>query len=134
MTVNTDLAPAASAPRQVEPFVGSRLRDWAESCLTSPCGFLYSRIAERRAVTMRSSRGEPFEVTAIGSVELGPDLPQVDLGAWLYAQACDRGIEVTTDSPLRRIVFEEGRVLGAILDTPSGTRAVRATRGRLIAT
>ncbi len=112
--------PAASNSRQIEPFVGSRLRDWAASCLASPYGFLYSRVCERNAVTMRSSRGETFEVAAIGSIELGPDLPKVVLADWLSARARDRGIEVCTDSPLRRLVFEGGRVLGAVLDTPSG--------------
>jgi hypothetical protein len=111
ITVNEDLVPAASTSRRVEPFIGSRLRDWAASCVASPYGFLYSGVAERTAVTMRSSRGESFEVAAIGSIELGPDLPQVVLDDWLYTQARDRGIEVCTDSPLQRIVFEDGHVL-----------------------
>ena len=129
-----DLAPAPSTSRVVEPFVSSRLRGWADSCLASPYGFLYSRVAERKDATMRSSRGERFEVAAIGSIELGPDLPQVVLGDWLYAQARDRDIEVCRDSPLQRIVFEDGHVLGAVLDTPSGTCAVRAQRGVLVST
>src|ERR1700754_2826337 len=73
--VIADLVHAPAASRQVEPFFGSRLRDWAESCLMSPSGFLHSRIAERAAATMRSSRGESFEVTGIGSIELGPGRP-----------------------------------------------------------
>lgn len=129
-----DLAPAPSTSRVVEPFIGSRLRDWAASCVASPYGFLYSRVAERKDVTMRSSRGEPFEVTTVGSVELGPDRPPWVLGDWLSVQARDRGIEVCTDSPLQRIVFEDGQVAGAVLDTPSGIRAVRARRGVLVST
>jgi hypothetical protein len=132
--VNEDLVPAASTSRRVEPFIGSRLRDWAASCVASPYGFLYSRVAERTAVTMRSSRGESFEVAAIGSIELGPDLPQVVLDDWVYTQARARGIEVCTDSPLQRIVFEDGHVLGAVLDTPSGAFSVRARHGVLVST
>lgn len=109
-----DLAPAASRPRRVEPFIGSGLQDWATDCLASPYGFLYSRVTERKAVTMRSSRGEPFEVTAIGSIETGPGQPQLVLGDWLTAQAGHRGIDVNTDSPLQRIVFDEGHALGAV--------------------
>jgi hypothetical protein len=127
--IRDDIAPAASITRRVEPFVGSRLRDWAASCLASPYGFLYSRVRERGAVTMRSSRGESFEVAAIGSIELGPDRPRVNLADWLSAQVRDRGIEVCADSPLPRIVFEDERVRGAVLDTPSGPRAVRARHG-----
>lgn len=129
-----DLAPAALRPRRVEPFIGSGLQDWATDCLASPYGFLYTRVTERKAVTMRSSRGEPFEVTAVGSVETGPGQPQLVLGDWLSAQAGRRGIDVDTDSPLQRIVFEEGHAVGAVLATPSGPRAVRARRGVLVST
>lgn len=132
--IRDDLAPAAWGTRRVEPFVGSRLQDWAANCLASPYGFIYSRVGERKAVTMRSSCGESFEVAAIGSVEVGPDQPKVVLADWVSAQARDRGIEVCADSPLQRIVFEGGRVLGAVLDTPSGRRAVRARHGVLVAT
>src|SRR6478609_3496116 len=52
--IRDDLAPAAAASRRVEPFVGSRLQDWAASCLASQYGFLYSRVRELRAITMRS--------------------------------------------------------------------------------
>ena len=133
-TIRDDLAPAASTSGRVEPFVGSRLQDWAATCLASPYGFVYSRVCERKAVTMRSKRGEAFEVVAIGSIEFGPDQPQFVLADWLAAQGRDRGIEVSTDSPLRRLVFEGGRVLGAVLDTPSGPRAVRARHGVLVST
>jgi hypothetical protein len=122
-------------PRSVEPFVGARLRDWAARCLGSPYGFLYTRVSERKAVTMRSPAGESFEVASIGSVELGPDRPAPALAEWLFAQARERGIEVCRQSPLQRIVFDEdGDVLGAVLDTPSGACAVRATRGVLVST
>src|SRR5262245_22824454 len=132
--IRNDLAPAAPAARRVEPFSGSRLRHWAASCLASPSGFLYSRVSERKAVTMRSLRGESFEVATIGCVEVGPDLPKVVLPDWLSAQAGDRGIEVFGDSALRRIVFEDGRVMGAVLDTPAGPRSVRARHGVLVST
>ena len=78
---------------------------------------------------MRSSRGESFEVASIGSIELGQDQPKFVLADWLSAQARDRGIEVCTD-----IVFEGGRVLGAVLDTLSGRCAVRARHGVLVST
>ena len=42
-----DFAPAVLRPRQVEPFIGSGLQDWATDCLASPYGILYSRVAVR---------------------------------------------------------------------------------------
>ncbi len=129
-----DLAPASSKTRRVAPFTGSGLQDWAATCLESPFGFLYSRISDHRAVTMRSSLGEPFEVISIGSIEAGPDLRTLVLTDWLCVHACRRGIDISMDSPLQRIVFEEGRALGAVVGTPWGPRAVRARQGVLVST
>jgi hypothetical protein len=129
-----DRSTTALASRPVAPFVGARLRDWAASCLASPYGLIYSRVSERKAITMRSSSGESFEFASVGSIELGPDLPQLSLADWLLAQAADRGIEVSARPSLQRIVFEDGQVVGAALDTPSGACAVRARRGVLMST
>ncbi|MGZ6777886.1 MAG: hypothetical protein ACXVGO_02710 [Mycobacterium sp.] len=129
-----DLAPAPSTSRRVAPFIGSGLQTWAATCLASPYGFLYSRVSDRRAITMRSSRDEPFEVSPVGTVMTGPDLRSLVLADWLCVQACRRGIDISMDSPLRRIVFDEGRALGAVVGTPWGPRAVRARRGVLVST
>jgi hypothetical protein len=129
-----DLAPAPTRAPHIAPFVGSGLQNWAADCLGSPYGFVYTRVCDRTEVTMRSSRGEQFEVTPIGSVDAGPDLRQLVLTDWLRVQACRRGIDIRVDSPLQRIVFDEGRALGAVVGTPWGSRAVRARRGVLIST
>lgn len=129
-----DLAPALSGSQRVEPFTGCGLQDWAAGCLDSPYGFLYSRISDRKAVTMRSSRGEPFEVISIGSIETGPELRKLVLSDWLCVQACHRGIDIRMDSPLQRIVFEEGHAVGAVVATPWGSRSVRARHGVLVST
>jgi hypothetical protein len=129
-----DLVPAPSRSQRVEPFTGSGLHAWAAGCLASPYGFLYSRIGERREVTMRSRGGEPFEVTVIGSIENGADLRKLVLSDWLCVQACHRGIDISMDSPLHRIVFEEGHAIGAVVGTPWGPRAVRARRGVTVST
>jgi hypothetical protein len=129
-----DLTPSVWRSQQVEPFKGSGLRDWAAGCLASPYGFLYSQVCDRRAVTMRSSRGEPFEVAVIGSIETGPELRKLVLSDWLCIEACHRGIDIRMDSPLQRIVFEEGHAIGAVVSTPWGSRSVRARRGVLVST
>jgi hypothetical protein len=129
-----DFAPVPSRSQRVEPFTGSGLQAWAAGCLASPYGFLYSRVSERSEVTMRSSRGEPFEVTPIGSIDNGADLRKLILSDWLCVQACNRGIDISMDSPLHRIVFEEGQARGAVVGTPWGPRAVRARRGVIVST
>src|SRR6478609_4900520 len=129
-----DLAPASASSQRVGPFIGAGLQTWAATCLASPYGFFYSRVSDRRAITMRSSRDEPFEVSPVGTVNTSADLRSLVLSDWLCVQACRRGIDISMDSPLQRIVFEEGRALGAVVATPWGSRAVRARLGVLVST
>lgn len=132
MPVNDDLAPAPPRSRRIAPFVGARLRDWANGCLASSYGFLFTHVPGRGEVTMRSSRGDAFEVAAVGPLEQGPGPAPLVLEDWLRAQARSRDIEVSEDTVLLRLVFEEGRVVGAELATPSGLCAVRTWRGVVV--
>jgi hypothetical protein len=129
-----DRSTTAPASGRVATFVGARLRDWAAGCLASPYGVIYSQVSERNATTMRSSSGESFEYAPVGTIELGPGFPQLSLDDWLAAQAADRGIDMGASTSLQRIVFEDGQVLGAVLDTPSGACAVRTRRGVSVST
>lgn len=119
----------------VEPFFGARLRDWAARCLVSPYGFIHTRVAGPDTTTMRTRTGEAIEVTVVGSFEPAAGLDaRGALIEWLSAQARDRLIDIREDSPLQRIVFEEGEVLGAVFATPDGPFAVRARTGIAVAT
>ncbi|MBS0369937.1 MAG: FAD-dependent oxidoreductase [Proteobacteria bacterium] len=55
------------------------------------------------------------------------------LVAGLAASAFERGVEIRTDSPARRLLVEEGRVVGAVLGGPDGDVEVRASRGVVLA-
>ncbi|BBY29087.1 hypothetical protein GCM10023114_10490 [Mycolicibacterium sediminis] len=116
-----------------EPFLGRRLADWAATCLTSPYGMLYSNVFGWGRTTMRASTGGTIEVVPIGTVNWGQGAGASALRSWLTDRARDLGIEVLTDSPLDRLVFEDRRVVGAVFHTPSGPRAVRARRGVTVA-
>lgn len=118
----------------VETFAGSRLRDWAGQCLASPYGILYSRISDRTMTTTRTQTGSEIEAATIGVYEPDPGTAGPALADWLLLQASDRNIELHEASPLRRLIFEEGQVTGAVVDTPQGTCAVRALHGVAIAT
>jgi hypothetical protein len=127
--------PPADRKRAVEPFVGARLRDWAARCLVSPYGFLHSRISGRGTTPMRTCGGEAIEVTVVGSLEPGTDIDAASaLTEWVTAEAHERELTVFDDSPLERMVFEEGDVVGAVFATPDGPYAVRARRGVTVAT
>jgi hypothetical protein len=117
----------------VAPFVGARLRDWAARCLVSPYGYLYTRLSDWRSTTLRTVDGESLEVSEIGSITLDPANVSGSVLDWLTAQARDRCVEVHHATALRRIVFEEGDVVGAVFTTPDGPLAVRARHGVTVA-
>ena len=115
--------------RPVEPFIGSRLRDWAGHCLASPYGALYTRVSDRDMDTMHTARAEVIDVKVVGTWPAGPPPSGTAVAEWLAAEADDRDIEVHHQERLQRIVFEDGEIAGVVLVTPHGQRAVRARHG-----
>ena len=121
--------PPLQSGRNVAPFVGSRLRDWAARCLASSYGYLYTRVANWHTTTLHTADGDLIEVAEIGSITPDP----FDVGGsvldWLTAEARDRDVAIEPDCALQRIVFEEGRAVGAVFTTSDGTLAIRARNG-----
>jgi hypothetical protein len=117
----------------VEPFFGSRLTAWAEQCISSPYGLMYTSMRDWRTTTMRSANGESVEVFSIGAMEWSDEFGEGALRRWLEEQARERDIEVQTSSSLERIVFEEGVIVGVVLSTPDGPYAVRTRSGVTLA-
>jgi hypothetical protein len=115
--------------RSVEPFVGATIRAWDAQCLGSPYGMLYSSVFGWQRTRMRSSDGESIEVVPIGEMDWHEGLGEPDLLDWMGEQARERDVEVLAASPLQRLVFEDGLIVGVVLDTPDGPYAVRAHRG-----
>jgi hypothetical protein len=118
----------------VETFVGARLRDWAAQCVASPYGVMYSQVSDRNMITTHSRGGEAIEAALIGRLDLDPEQPGPALDQWLSGQVRDRDIEIYEDSPLQRLVFDDGQVVGAVVDTPEGAVALRARRNVVVAT
>lgn len=108
----------------VETFIGSRLGHWASQCLVSPYGVLFTSVAPWPTGTVRSAEGESLGVAELGTV--AEPRPFAD---WLDAQLHDRDIRVSDDSLLHGLVFENGQVIGVVVDTPDGPWAVRAHVG-----
>jgi hypothetical protein len=117
----------------VAPFVGARLRDWAARCLVSPYGYLYTRVSDWQSTKLRTVEGDSLEFAEIGSITPDPANIGGSVLEFLIAQARDRDIEVNRATSLRRIVFEEGVVVGAEFATPDGPMAVRARHGVAVA-
>ncbi|MGV0791678.1 hypothetical protein [Mycolicibacterium sp. XJ1819] len=122
---------ATTAERRgtVAPFVGSRLGQWAARCISSPYGFLYTRVSDWRTATAHTADGELIEVADLGAISPDPSDLGGSLLAWLTSQADDHDIDIEPDCALQRIVFEEGCAVGAVFDTPDGTLAIGARHG-----
>jgi hypothetical protein len=131
--VPTRVATAAVDEHAVEPFLGSRLMDWAGQCLTSPYGMLNSRVFGWDGTRMRSTDGGTIEVVPIGAIDWRHGLGEQVLRDWMLDRAREREIEMLTETGMERLVFEGGRVVGVVLSTSSGPLAVRARRGVTIA-
>lgn len=120
---------------RIAPFYGARLRDWAQHCLVSPYGVLYTRLTDRDTTSMKTRSGEEIQVKVLGEVTVdGAADPAAVVGDWLSAQLRDRQISVSDDSRLQRLVFEEGEVIGVVIDTPDGPLALRVRHGVAVST
>jgi hypothetical protein len=132
-TRNVDGPHRADAGRGViATFVGSALRDWADACLASPYGLLYTQVSRPATTTTYTSAGKPLEVAVIGSIDVVDGQLTEGLDDWLAVHAGDLSIGEESSSSLQRLVFEGGQVVGAVIDTPTGPRAVRANNGLVI--
>jgi hypothetical protein len=128
-----EFPPPSSRRDPIEPFFGAKLRDWAAQCLTSPYGLLYTRLCGEMTTKMRGTGGELIEVMDIGSLDLTVSGGAAGIADWLLERAHDLGIRLHEASPLQRIVFEEGEVVGVVIGTPDGPRSVRARHGVTVA-
>jgi hypothetical protein len=115
--------------RSVEPFVGATIRAWDTQCLGSPYATLHSSVFGWQRTRMRSSDGEAIEVIPVGEIDWHDGLGEHDLLDWMGGQAYERDVDVLSASSLQRIVFEEGLIVGVVLDTPDGPYAVGTRRG-----
>jgi hypothetical protein len=115
--------------RVVEPFVGAEIRAWDAQCLASPFGMLYSSVSGWHTTKMRSADGQSIEVLPIGEMDWHDGLGERDLVDWMAAKARDRDVEILASTRLQRLVFEDGLIVGVVLDTPDGPFAVRARSG-----
>lgn len=109
----------------VETFVGSRLGGWAADCIASPYGLLFTRVDHWPTTTMRTTNGNSFQVATLDESVQTPST----FAERLDALVADRDIDVFTNRRLERIVFEEGRIVGVVLESPNGSWAVRTRMG-----
>ncbi|UXA09895.1 hypothetical protein KXD97_17000 [Mycobacterium sp. SMC-8] len=123
---------APTRGRTVPPFQGWRLRDWAAVCIPSPSGYLYTQVTDWTSATMPGQHGEMFKVTELGVATPDPDDPAGSVHRWLSDEADDRGVSAQHVEGFEALVFEDGRVAGAVFRTADGALSVRARHGVLV--
>jgi len=114
----------------VETFVGSRLSQWGTQCLTSPYGLTYSTVSGWRTVSqMRANDGQVLDVQRLGSINVAERADGNAINDWMLDQVRARDIDVRMSSPMERIIFEGGKIIGVELSTPDGLLAVGVRHG-----
>lgn len=106
----------------VDTFLGARLLDWAGRCLVSPFGAVLTTVDHWPAVR-RTPDGLPVGVAPLGAANGS------SVSDWMADAVRERDITVLDDATLQHLVFDEGRVIGAVFDTPEGDYAVQARYG-----
>ena len=130
---------AAQLPRrgpvfEVLPFPASTLGEWAARCRTSPYGHGYSYVTSNEFAAMQMGKG-PFVGDILAQrVAADERCAGAGLAGWMLKSALDRGVEFLTESPVSRLIVEDGCVKGAVVTTPQGELRVRARRGVVLAT
>ena len=110
-------------------FFGAALIHWAEACVSSPYGLLHTRVADpRMSVTYTGANGS-VEATVLDTIDIDPDRPADSLEHWLTTLEQEHDDALQTSGSLQRLVFENGVVVGAVVESASGIRTVRARHG-----
>jgi hypothetical protein len=132
-TVETFAAVDVDPTEPVPPFRGEELATWARECLTSPFGMILSRVSPSTLKPVRKVDGTSVNAGFIASV---PAARRRDttVRQWLAELAGDTGVEVHQSCSIQRLLFSDGQLVGAVLDTPDGVRTVRARRGVVLGT
>ena len=132
-TVETFAAAEVDPTEPVPPFRGADLATWARECLTSPFGMIFSRVSSPAFTPVRKVDGTSVNAGLIASVPAA-HRRETTIRQWLSELARDSGVEIHRPCSIQRLLFGDGQLVGAQLDTPDGVRSVRARRGVVLGT
>ena len=132
-TVETFAAVEVDPTEPVPPFRGADLATWARDCLTSPFGMIFSRVSPSTLKPVRKVDGTSVNAGLIASVPIA-GRRETTVRHWLAELAGETGVKVHQSCSIQRLLFSDGQLVGAVLDTPEGIRTVRARRGVVLGT
>lgn len=119
---------------EVKPIAGSALGGWAAKCGTSPYGVGYSYTTSSEWVAMQLHGGRFIGDCLQEHLSADERCAGAGLAAWLLKAALDRHVDVLLESAATELIYESGRLTGAVVTTPRGRLKVGASRGVVLAT
>jgi 3-oxosteroid 1-dehydrogenase len=119
---------------EVAPFPAHQLGEWADRCIVTPYGPHYAYTTSGEWVGHQDGTGKPIWECLQEHMANDERCAGAGLAAYMLKAALDRSVEFWLESPATGLLQEEGRVTGAVIETPRGTVNVRARRGVLLAT
>lgn len=132
-TVETFADVSVDPTVSVPPFYGADLAKWARECLTSPFGMIFSRVSPSNLAPVRKVGGTAISAGRIASAPTGRHR-EMTVRQWLSELALQKGVTVRESCSVQRLLFNDGQLVGAVLETPDGVRAVRTRRGVVLGT
>lgn len=122
------LLPLLARPKRETSFMGMTIQAGADlkafmTVTRSPRSFLYAARRMVRHLRDLARHGRGMELRNGNA-----------LVARLMRAAADRGVRFLTSAPAIRLLTDDGRIAGAVLQTAEGELAVRAGRGVVLAT
>ena len=124
--------PSGRKKRTVPEFDGGRLPRWAGECITSPLGYLYTRVTGWPSSAMQSADGGTLDIVDVYAFDAPASAEPGGLDAWLQAQVREQDLVAEPVDTIERLVFEDTTVSGVIFATADGPLAVRARHGVLL--
>jgi hypothetical protein len=132
-TVETFDGVSVDPGKAVPPFHGTELAAWSRECLTSPFALISSRVSTWALTPMRKVDGHTVTAGLIASVPT-TRRRETTIHQWLSDLAREKGVLVQESCSVQDLLFDEGHLVGAVLDTPDGMRTVSARRGVVLGT
>lgn len=120
----------ARAGDRLETFFGIALRDWAMACVASRHGVLYTRVADPELFVSYTGADGPVEATVLDSIDVDPERPAESLQHWL--SVLGEGDRRPASETFERLLFDDGRVVGAVLGSAEGEHSVGARHGVML--
>ena len=119
---------------EIEPFDARVLGDWADKCRTSPYGDFYSYTTSSEWAEQQNGTGTVVADCLVEHLSKDERCAGAGLAAAMLKGMLDRNVDIITESPVTKLIADDGKVIGAEITTPEGVIKVKVNRGVLLAT